>query len=182
MSRLVWRCKQCTGAPSAEADVSGGRALRDGLGGRHEEARYGRQGPPDQGRVRQGCDANGGVVSPRDMRVAQMQIYCHSGITFQKFGPYGSNANESVGHRRREMHVAARRGRLRHAVVFGRLSFGQNTGGRSYNCRPASVTARRRAARLNRRAPSFRSMRLIAFGTVAFESRSSVAAPTKECI
>jgi hypothetical protein len=32
------------------------------------------------------------------------------------------------------------------------------------------------------RAPSFRSMRLIAFETVAFESRSSVAAPTKECI
>jgi hypothetical protein len=58
-----------------------------------------------------------------------MQIYCHSGIAFQKFGTYGSHANEPVGHRRRETHMAARRGRLHHAVVFGRLSSGRNTSG-----------------------------------------------------
>ena len=34
--------------------------------------------------------------------------------------------------------------------------------------------------RLNRRVPNFFSIRLIAFDTVAFDSRSSSAAPTKE--
>ena len=101
-----------------------------------------------------------------------MRIYCHSGITFQKFGTYGSNANESVGHRRREMHVAARRGRLRHAVVFGRLSFGQNTGGAIIQLPPGFCDRQAARRAVEQAGATFPSMRLIAFETVAFESRS----------
>ncbi len=51
---------------------------------------------------------------------------------------------------------------------------------RARSCRPSSVSSNLRAVRVISRAPSFASTRLIAFDTVAFDRRSSSAAPLKE--
>src|SRR6266849_2716566 len=53
---------------------------------------------------------------------------------------------------------------------------------RAERCRPASVSESRREVRLNNKVPSFASILLTAFETVAFDSCNSMAAPANERI